>query len=216
MTGNASEKRKLVILGTISFAEEMADLVSDMEDYELAGFVEWKDPAKCRQMLLGLPVIWIEDIGQLGDLWRGVCSVDRKERPTLVQKATSLGLQFATLVHPKAHVARTATLGEGTVVGAGTVIGAQTRIGQHVKINRGCLIGHHVQISDYVTLSPGANVAGHVTVGRRSLIAMGGLVLDDISIGSDAVVGAGAVVTHDVPDGVQVLGIPARIVKSWK
>jgi acetyltransferase-like isoleucine patch superfamily enzyme len=43
---------------------------------------------------------------------------------------------------------------------------------------------------------------------------MGALVLDHISIGSHSIVGAGAVVTKDVPDNVQVVGVPAKIVKQ--
>jgi len=43
---------------------------------------------------------------------------------------------------------------------------------------------------------------------------MGALVLDNMTVGSQVVVGAGAVVTKDVPDRVQVVGIPAKIVKE--
>jgi sugar O-acyltransferase (sialic acid O-acetyltransferase NeuD family) len=214
MTANTPERRKLVILGAGLFAEEIANLVSEIDDYELAGFVEGIDPARCSQTLLGLPVIWIDNVAQVDDSWRGVCAVGATERQSFIRQAISSGLQFVQLVHPLAHVARTATLGEGTVVQAGTVVGARTSIGRHVIINRGCLIGHHVQIGDYVTLSPGANVAGKVTIGECSYIGMGAVVLDGISIGSHAVVAAGAVVTHDVPDRVQVLGIPARIIKK--
>ena len=215
MTGNLSERRKLLVLGADPFAEDIADLVSDIEGYELVGFVENEDRAICRQKLLDLPVVWIDDVAQLGDSLYCVCVVWSQKRRKFIRQATSLGLRFATLVHPKAHVSRTATLGEGTVVEAGTVIGAQTRIGRHVLVKRGCLIGHHAEIGDYVDLNPGVNIAGKATVGERTWIAMGAVVLDHISIGRDSVVGAGAVVTRDVPDKVQVLGIPARIVQSW-
>jgi acetyltransferase-like isoleucine patch superfamily enzyme len=43
---------------------------------------------------------------------------------------------------------------------------------------------------------------------------MGAVVLDRITVGVHSVVGAGAVVTRDVPDHVQVIGVPARIVKE--
>lgn len=69
-------------------------------------------------------------------------------------------------------------------------------------------------IGDYVTLSPGANVAAKCRVGASTYIGMGALVLDNLTIGSHAVVGAGAVVTKDVPDRVQVMGVPALIVKE--
>jgi acetyltransferase-like isoleucine patch superfamily enzyme len=43
---------------------------------------------------------------------------------------------------------------------------------------------------------------------------MGAVVLDNLTIGSHAVVGAGAAVTKDGLDRVQVMGVPALIVKE--
>jgi acetyltransferase-like isoleucine patch superfamily enzyme len=65
-----------------------------------------------------------------------------------------------------------------------------------------------------VTISPGANVAGAVTIGEGAYIGMGAIVLDRVTIGAHAVVGAGAVVTKDVPDRVQVMGMPARVIRK--
>ena len=50
-------------------------------------------------------------------------------------------------------------------------------------------------------------------VGRAAYIAMGAIVTDRITIGEESVVAAGAVVVEDVPPNVQVVGVPARIVK---
>jgi acetyltransferase-like isoleucine patch superfamily enzyme len=76
------------------------------------------------------------------------------------------------------------------------------------------LIGHHVQIGDYTTISPGANIAGKCLIGNLCYIGMGAIILDGITIGDNSIVGAGAVVTKDVPERVQVVGVPARIVKQ--
>ena len=211
---NEVKKQKLVILGTNLFAEEVADLVSEIEAYQLVGFVENLDPEKCRQTFLGLPVMWIDDVARLDDSYKGVCSIGTTKRDKFIEQALSLGLRFATIVHPTARVSPTASLGQGTIVSAGVIIASHTKIGRHVIINRGNLIGHHTEIGNYVTISPGANIGGKVRVKHHAYIAMGSIILDRISIGNNTVVGAGAVVTRDVPDQVQVVGIPARIVKE--
>jgi acetyltransferase-like isoleucine patch superfamily enzyme len=43
---------------------------------------------------------------------------------------------------------------------------------------------------------------------------MGAVVIDHLTIGAHSVVGAGSLVTKNVPDRVQVVGVPARIVKE--
>ena len=48
------------------------------------------------------------------------------------------------------------------------------------------------------------------TVGDNVSIRVGAIVIGDITIGDGAEVGAGAVVARDVPDGVTVVGLPAR------
>ena len=96
------EQQKVVILGASLFAEEVADLVSEIEDYQLVGFVEGIDSKRCQQTLLGLPVMWIDDVAQLDDSCRGVCAVGTTKRKKFIEQALSLGLRFTTIVHPTA------------------------------------------------------------------------------------------------------------------
>lgn len=204
----------MIILGASLFAEEVADYISKMQEYELVAFVEGINRDKCHQKLLGLPVIWIDDVATVNKSCRAVCAVGSTKRTRFIEQALNSGIQFVTLIHPAAVVSPTAHLGEGTVVGPGTVIAASTRIRSHVIINRGCLIGHHVEVGDYFTISPGTNIGGKTRIGGLCFIGMGAVILDGISIGRHSVVGAGAVATKDVPDSVQVMGVPARISKE--
>jgi len=61
---------------------------------------------------------------------------------------------------------------------------------------------------------PGANIAGLVRIGEHTFVGMGAIILERISIGAHCVVGSGAVVTKDAPARVQLLGLPARVVKQ--
>lgn len=209
-----SDTRKLAILGAGPFAEEIADLVAETEQYELVAFIEGIDRERCRRPLSGLPVLWIDDAGKLADSCVAVCAVGTPKRDGFIQQAVAHGLRFATLVHPSACIFATATLGAGTIVSAAGVIAAHASLGQHVIVNRGCLIGHHTTVGDFATISPGANIAGGARIGDRCYVGMGAIVLDKVAIGSGAVVGAGAVVTRDVPERVLVMGVPGRVVKA--
>ncbi len=209
-----SAKEKLIILGTGVFAEEVADLVTECEDYELVAFGENWDRARCSSPLLGLPVIWVDELAPLAVTHFAVCAIGTTHRSVFVRQAEAVNFRFATVRHPTARVSRSSTVGAGSILSVGVIIASHTTIGRHVIVNRGSLIGHHTRIGDNVTISPGANIAGRVTVGDGTYIGIGAIVLDYVTIGAGSVIGAGAVVTKDVPDHVQVMGVPARITKE--
>jgi acetyltransferase EpsM len=204
----------LLILGTGAFAEEVADLVAACDGYELRGFVENWDRARCDAPLLGLPVHWIEDAAGLAATHEATCAIGTTARRGFVDQAAALGFRFASLRHPAAVVAPSAETLPGSIVGASVVIGAHTRIGAHAILNRGVMVGHHTSVGECVTISPGANVAGRVTVRDRAYIGMGAIVLEDLEVGAGSLVAAGSVVTRDVPERTQVLGTPARVVRE--
>ena len=120
---------------------------------------------------------------------------------------------WLTLIHPSAYIDETASLGAGTVVMAGAIVQPGSRIGRHAIINTAASVDHDCTIEDFVHICPGAHLAGTVSVGERTLLGTGCSVIPGIHIGANVIVGAGAVVTKDLPDGVTVVGLPAKVIK---
>jgi sugar O-acyltransferase (sialic acid O-acetyltransferase NeuD family) len=209
-----SQRRLLLILGTRTFAVEVADLASDLPDVTVVGFVENMDREKAGTRLDGLPVFWIDEIASLASSHVAVCALSTTHRRRFIAQVAALGVPFTTLVHPTARISRRAAIAEGTIVSAGAVIAALAQLGRHVIVNRGALVGHHTSVGDYVTLGPGANIGGCCTLAEQTYVGIGAIVLDQLSVGRHSIVGAGAVVTRDVGDGVQVMGVPARVTKE--
>ena len=206
--------RRLLILGTRTFAVEVADVASEIAGVELAGFVENMKQDLCGDKLDGLPVYWVNDIAKFAQTHSAVCALATTQRSRFIEQVKAFNIPFASLVHPSAQISAKSSFEEGTIISRGVIIATDTHLGKHVIINRGVLIGHHTKIGNYVTIQPGANMAGACSIGDSTYIGMGAVILDHISIGSHSVIGAGAVVTHDVPDNVQVIGVPARITKE--
>ncbi len=100
--------------------------------------------------------------------------------------------------------------------------GAQ--IGRRLFIDHGmgAVIGETAEIGDDCTLYNGVTLGGtrpsreqggqkrHPTLGDDVIVGSGARVLGPIRIGDGARVGAGAVVLQEVPDGVTMVGNPAR------
>ena len=92
------------------------------------------------------------------------------------------------------------TIGRGSNVQDGSTIhtdlGLPTVVGENVTIGHNCIIHGCV-------------------IGDGSLIGMGSTILSGAKIGKNCLIGGGALVTGgmDIPDGMLVLGSPAKIVK---
>lgn len=137
-------------------------------------------------------------------------------RARLVLSGSLDARSLPALVHPSAIVSPSAAIGAGTVVLPAAVVNAAARIGAAVIVNTAAVVEHDCVLGDGVHVSPGAVLAGGVTVGARGWIGAGATVIPGVRIGEDVVVGAGAVVTRDVPEGVTVVGVPARSTAGGK
>lgn len=118
------------------------------------------------------------------------------------------------IIHPKAVVTPSSSLGEGTVVMAGVIINAESKIGKHCIINTGATIDHECVLADYVHISPQATLCGRIYVDQGAWVGAGAVVIPGIHIGAWSVIGAGSVVVEDIPDGCMAYGNPCRIVKK--
>jgi serine O-acetyltransferase len=100
------------------------------------------------------------------------------------------------------------------------------RIGHRLFIDHGMgvVIGETTEIGDDVTLYQGVTLGGtslhrgkrHPTLGDGVIVGAGAKVLGSFTVGKGARVGANAVVLSEVPEGVAVVGIPARPVGEQK
>lgn len=123
------------------------------------------------------------------------------------------GLQPITIAHKTAWIAENAKIGEGTQIDAGAIIMAEAVIGRQCIIGPQTNVSHEVVLEDGVDTTVGTTICGNVHIGKCAWICAGATIFPKIKIGADAVVGAGAVVRKDVPEGITVLGNPAKPIK---
>jgi sugar O-acyltransferase (sialic acid O-acetyltransferase NeuD family) len=195
-------------VGAGRFAEEITDLAADA-GVRIAAWIEGLDASRASRSH-DPPILWVDDQAAYEPHLPIVPAIGAVRRRALVERLVADGRRLATLVHPSAVIARSATLGVGCVVFPNVVIGAGTSVGAGTILNRGALVGHHVTIGTGSFLGPGAIVGGGVVVGEQAYVGIGAVVRDDRRVGDRAVVGAGAVAVADVAADTTVVGVPAR------
>ena len=125
-------------------------------------------------------------------------------------------------IAPGAMVIGDVTIREGASVWYNTVIRADTApivIGRRTNIQDNCTL--HVDedapltIGDAFTIGHGAIIHG-ATIGNQVLVGMKAVVLSHARIGSRTIIGACALIGEhkDVPEGVLMLGIPAKYARE--
>lgn len=173
------------------------------------------DAAKPGQVVSGLAVVTLEEfLGRMDrpDVALGVGG--NSSRQVVMQRLLEAKVRLSTVTHPSAVVSPTASLGEGSVVMANAVINADARCGRGVIVNSGAVVEHDCELGDFAHVSPNAALAGGVRVGAFAHVGIGASVLPLVRIGERAVVGGGACVVRDVPDGMTVVGVPARVLRT--
>lgn len=141
-------------------------------------------------------------------------------RHKLMERAISRGAKPLSIISEQAHFLDADQIGEGAAFCAFSLVMPNVRIGVGFQCNTYASVAHDCVIGDYVTFGPGARCNGTVEIGDYAYIGSGAVIRQGqegrpLRIGKGAVVGMGAVVIRDVPDGVTVVGNPARpIVKG--
>ena len=132
-------------------------------------------------------------------------------RKRLYERFKELGYSFATLVHPKAVIAKTAVLEEGVQVMAGTIVQPYAQIGRNTILNTRSSVDHDCLIGEHCHIAPGVSLSGNVTLGDCSHVGTGASVIQGVRLGPECLVAAGACVTRSYPEsGTKLYGVPAR------
>ncbi|AMV71885.1 acyltransferase [Desulfuromonas sp. DDH964] len=203
-------KEKIFVFGASGHAKVVIDIIERQGLFEI-GFLVDDNPALKGQSFFCYPVIGGKDELLASNIRKGIVAIgSNSARRTVASWLSDQGCEMVTAIHPSAQVAREVTIGNGSVIMAGAVINSDTTIGYDVIVNTRSSIDHDCNIGDGVHLAPGSTLCGSVTIGEESFVCAGATVIPNLTIGSKVTVGAGSTVIRDVPDGVTVVGSPAK------
>jgi sugar O-acyltransferase (sialic acid O-acetyltransferase NeuD family) len=166
-----------------------------------------EDCARWGEMIAGVPIVGCLALAPTTRL-PAVLGYDvPRERKAVAER---MDVRWTNVVHPRAFLDQSATIGPGTIVLEGAVAQADVAIRRHVMVSANVTISHDSIVENYAQLSTGVVLAGTVRVGEGASLETGALVIPNISVGAWALLGPRAVVLRDVPENAHMEGLPAR------
>lgn len=118
--------------------------------------------------------------------------------------------RFKTIIHPTATIAKSAKIGNGTVIGPYVTLMPNVSIGNHCSIRASANVGHDCILDDYCYMGPNSTLAGRAVMKIGSHLGPNSCVLDSTVLGAYSVVGMGSSAIKNVEDFAVVFGCPAR------
>lgn len=204
----------LIVCGG-SIARMCIDTLRAMGGYRLGGITDMYTEAG--KTLMGVPYIGdvdvLEEQYKMGhrtavNAYGGMVSSNKDKlfwaRKELYEKIKSYDYFMPNLIHPKASVESSASMGEGNLIFSGAYVGSEAFIGNDCIINTGAIVSHNCVIEDHCRISPGAVLAGDVSIGENSIIGMGVTVYMKVKIGKNVIIHNGKHIFNDIPDNAVV------------
>ncbi|MCS5712334.1 NeuD/PglB/VioB family sugar acetyltransferase [Candidatus Berkiella aquae] len=214
-----SKDRPLIIIGAGGHAAVLAEIIKlrnlpvvgvvALNEQEIKGYPEYPYLGKDEEIDEYDPAT-IQLVNAVGAV-----SVEKNAiREQLFHQFTQKGYHFATLIHPSAVVASTATFKEGAQIMAGAIIQPNVVIGHNTIINTGASIDHDCEIGDNVHIAPRATLSGNIKVGNKTHIGVGATLIQGITVGDEAMICAGAIVIRPIASQRKVLGSYKRLAQG--
>ena len=159
---------KLLILGAGGYGKTVADLAAQLGCYSRIAFL---DDGQTGENILGT-------CGEFADFADGHTRMypafgNNETRMHWLNTLLSAGITVPALVHPRAYVSPTATVGTGSVVLPMAVVNTSVTVKNGCIINIGVLLDHDSVIEDGVHLAPGAVVKAENRIPAFSKIDSG-------------------------------------------
>lgn len=145
---------------------------------------------------------------------------------TTIYAGTEIGDNFQT--GQGVSIREDNIIGDNVSVGTNTVLEFGNRIGNNTRIHSSCflemvIIGNNVFVGPNVVFTDDPHpmlcpmykkCKGGVTLMDLVKVGAGSVFCPGVIVGKNSLIGAGSVVTKDVPEGVVVVGNPARVIKK--
>lgn len=175
------------------------------------------DDTKDRGFFKNIEIYPFEVVSKLykdGEIEICIAQGEPNSKKQIRKKLEKNGYALATLISPTLHLPSSTKLGRGIVIKSGVSIGSDVIIGDNVSILANSNIGHDTILGDNCQIAPLVSISGNCVIGKDTYIGTQAAIMEKTLVGNGVIISMGACVFNDIPDGLIVMGNPARFVKN--
>ncbi|MFY0626319.1 MAG: acetyltransferase [Reichenbachiella sp.] len=207
-------KEDIVLIGGGGHCRAVIDVIETLGQYKIAGILD--KPALRGTKILDHTIIGSdEDIPLLTKKYKNFLITigqieDARLREALYLKVCEAGGNLPFIVSPLSHVAKTASIGAGTIVMHHVIVNANVTIGVNNIINTKSLIEHDTVIGNHNHISTNAVINGDCLINDYTFIGSGSVLNQGRKIVDNTVIASMSLVNKDIiTEGVYV-GVPVK------
>lgn len=212
--------KNLVVIGSGGHAKVVIDIIESVKEFKIVGL--------CDQLRSGEKVEGYKILGKQDDLPEltekysidcvivGIGDNFTRFKVTSLIKKTCPSLEFISAIHPNASIAKSVTIGKGSVITNGVIISPHSIVGESCILNTASSLDHDSVIGNFSSFGPGVRTGGLCNIGDLSALGISTTLIHTITIGEETIIGAGSIVMKDVGSFVVAYGIPAKVLRTRK
>ena len=198
---------KIIIIGAGTAASNVADIIIQDRNFEIAGFVGTKDEDKKlegKKIYANIP--FLGDRGILpklkdNEIFGFVAAIGNNIiREKAFYEATLAGLTPINAISKHAIIEPSAKIEGGVVISSGCIVAHGVTISNNTYLGSGVIVEINSNIGENCHFYPGSIVGGKCEIGRNVTMGVRSVIQPYIKIGKNQNINAGQVVAKDLPD----------------
>jgi len=205
---------KIYIIGASGFGKEVAWLIEENQDYQIAGFIDDDESLKDTE-INGYEVLGgIEYLLNIKEDINVVIAIGKPHiREQVVDKLNSKdNIRYPNIISKDARISKHVEMGFGNIICSGNTLTVNIKLGNFNHINLNCTVGHDTTLNDYITVYPGVSISGNVHIDNYSELGTGSKVIQNIDIKKDVIIGSGGIVVRDLLESGTYVGVPVKMI----
>ncbi len=165
---------RIILIGGGGHCNSCIDVIEQEGRFVIAGILD--APAKIGQAVLGYEIVGsddaIEDLHKAGHSFLIALGQIKSpvRRISLFTVLKKLGANLPAIISPRAYIARSATIGKGTIVLHDALVNSNAFVGDNCIINTKSVVEHDSRIENHCHISTGTIINGGTVVGAESFV----------------------------------------------